>query len=155
TSNLTRDEAAERARLLQVESYQVELDVSGADSTFGSLTTVRFSCRAPGSDTFIELTAADVSELVLNGRSLALSALHGDRIWLSDLAESNELTVRAQCAYSRTGEGLHRFTDPVDKAVYLYSDLETYDAHRIFACFDQPDLKAAFEFTIHCPDTWQ
>jgi aminopeptidase N len=155
TSNLTRDEAAERARLLRVESYQVELDLTGGESTFSSLTTVRFACRRPGGATFIELTAPEVSEVTLNGRRLPDTAFDGNRIALRDLAESNELTVSAQCEYSRSGEGLHRFTDPADKAVYLYSDLETFDAHRIYACFDQPDLKAAFEFTVLCPDTWQ
>src|SRR5512146_74223 len=155
TSNLTRDEAAERARLLRVESYQVELDLTGGETTFGSVTTVRFSCLRPGTATFADLTAPEVSQIILNGSELPASAFDGDRIALQALAGSNELTVRAQCAYSRSGEGLHRFTDPADKAVYLYSDLETFDAHRIYACFDQPDLKATFEFTVLCPDTWQ
>jgi aminopeptidase N len=155
TSNLTRDEAADRARLLRVGSYQVELDLTGGESTFGSLTTVRFACHRPGEATFIDLTAPEVSEVTLNGTRLPDRAFDGNRIALTDLAESNELTVAAQCEYSRSGEGLHRFTDPADKAVYLYSDLETFDAHRIYACFDQPDLKAAFEFTVLCPDTWQ
>jgi aminopeptidase N len=155
TSNLTRDEAAERARLLRVDSYQVDLDLTGGETTFHSVTTVRFRCQRPGGGTFIDLTAPEVSEAVLNGTRLAASAFDGNRIALDDLAESNELTVRAQCAYSRSGEGLHRFTDPADKAVYLYSDLETFDAHRIYACFDQPDLKSTFEFTVLCPDTWQ
>jgi len=155
TSNLTRDEAAERARLLRVASYQVELDLTGGDTTFGSVTTVRFSCLQPGESTFIELTAPEVSQVALNGRLLPAAAFDGNRIALDDLAESNELEVKATCAYSRSGEGLHRFSDPADKAVYLYSDLETFDAHRIYACFDQPDLKSAFEFTVLCPDTWQ
>ncbi len=155
TSNLTRDEAAERARLLHVESYLVELDLAGGQSAFGSVTTVRFGCSSPGASSFIDLTAPDVGEVTLNGTALPATAFDGDRITLTGLAASNELTVRAQCAYSRSGEGLHRFTDPADKGVYLYSDLETFDAHRIYACFDQPDLKATFEFTVLCPDTWQ
>jgi len=155
TSNLTRDEAGERARLLRTESYQVELDLTGGESVFGSLTTIRFGCTRPGESTFADLTAPEVSSIVLNATALPLSAFDGDRIELPGLAEDNELTVRARCAYSRSGEGLHRFTDPADKGVYLYSDLETFDAHRIYACFDQPDLKAAFEFTVLCPDTWQ
>ena len=155
TSNLTRNEAAERARLLRVESYQVELDLTGDQIMFGSQTTVRFSCRRPGETSFIDLIAPHVREVVFNGRALPAAAFDGDRIALADLAESNELTVLAECAYSRSGEGLHRFTDPADKGVYLYSDLETFDAHRIYACFDQPDLKAPFEFTVLCPDTWQ
>ena len=155
TSNLTRDEAAERARLLRVESYQVELDLTGGETTFGSVTTVRFGCLRPGTATFADLTAPEVSQIILNGSELPASAFDGDRIALQALAESNELTGRAQCAYSRSGEGLHRFTDPADKAVYLYSDLETFDAHQLYACFDQPDLKATFEFIVLCPDTWQ
>ncbi|HUZ55796.1 MAG TPA: aminopeptidase N [Streptosporangiaceae bacterium] len=155
TSNLTRNEAAERAGLLRVESYQVELDLTGGETTFGSQTTVRFSSSRPAETSFIDLTAPDVRQVVLNGRTLPGTAFDGNRITLPELAESNELTVRAECAYSRSGEGLHRFTDPADKGVYLYSDLETFDAHRIYACFDQPDLKAPFEFTVLCPDTWQ
>jgi len=155
TSNLTRDEAAGRARLLHVESYRVELDLTSGEMTFGSVTTVRFGCLSPGGASFIDLTAPEVTEISLNGEAVAPSAFDGDRIALPRLSASNELTVQAKCAYSRSGEGLHRFTDPADKGVYLYSDLETFDAHRIYACFDQPDMKAAFEFTVLCPDTWQ
>ncbi len=154
-NNLTRDEAAQRARLIRAESYQVELDLTGDEATFGSVTTVRFSCASPGEGSFIDLTAPEVTEVILNGRPLPPGLFDGDRIALPELAASNELTVRARCAYSRSGEGLHRFTDPADKQVYLYSDLETFDAHRIYACFDQPDIKSRFEFTVTCPDTWQ
>jgi aminopeptidase N len=154
-SNLTRVAAAERARLLRVESYQIELDLTGDEVTFGSLTTVRFSCVSPGAQSFIDLTASSASEITLNGQPLPLSAFGSDTITLPALAADNELTVRATGAYSRSGEGLHRFTDPADKCVYLYTDLETFDAHRVYACFDQPDLKATFRFTVTCPDTWQ
>jgi aminopeptidase N len=154
-SNLTRNEAQERARLLNVQSYRVELDVTGGESTFDSDTTVRFSCASAGSATFIDLTAPAVSEITLNGRALDLGVFDGRRIALSDLAADNELRVVSECGYSRSGEGLHRFTDPADKDVYLYSDLETFDAHQIYACFDQPDLKATFELTVTCRDDWQ
>src|SRR5580693_3582798 len=153
-SNLTRDEARDRARLLNVASYQVSLDLTGDEETFRSETTVRFAATAPGGDTFINLTAPAVREIVLNGRAVDLAAFDGDRIALAGLAAENELRVLADCAYSRSGEGLHRFTDPADKGVYLYSDLEPFDAHRMYACFDQPDLKARFEFTVIAPDTW-
>jgi aminopeptidase N len=154
-SNLTRDEARDRARLLSVMSYQVELDLTGDEETFRSATTVRFSASAAGSATFIDLTAPAVREIVLNGQALDPGAFTGDRIALAGLAAENELLVVADCAYSRSGEGLHRFTDPADKGVYLYSDLETFDAHQIYACFDQPDLKAAFELTVIAQDDWQ
>ncbi len=153
-SNMTREEAAERAELLRVDSYQVDLDLTGDDVSFGSMTTVRFSCTNPGAGSFINLTAPEVSEITLNGGPLPVSHFGADRITLPGLAAENELVVRARCAYSRSGEGLHRFTDPADQEVYLYSDLETFDAHQIYACFDQPDLKASFEFTVSCPDHW-
>jgi aminopeptidase N len=155
TSRLTRDEAAERARLLRVESYQVELDLTGGDVTFGSVTTVRFCCASPGEGTFIDLSAPAVREIILNGEVLPLEAFDGDRVALAALLPDNELVIRAECAYSRSGEGLHRFADPADGRVYVYSDFETFDAHRVYACFDQPDLKSAFEFTVLCPDDWQ
>jgi aminopeptidase N len=154
-SNLTRNEARERARLLTVQSYQVDLDLTAGETTFASATTVRFTCSNPGSDTFIDLTAPEVTEIVLNGTAVDAGAFDGNRITLTGLAESNELLVVAACAYSHTGEGLHRFTDPADKGVYLYSDLETFDAHQIYACFDQPDLKATFELTVTAQDDWE
>jgi aminopeptidase N len=154
-SNLTRDEARHRAQLIRVESYQVELDVTGPQPTFGSVSTVRFDCIRPGAATFLELTAASVTEIILNGQTVQLDAFDGNRITLTGLTERNELRVVAQCAYSRTGEGLHSFTDPADQRSYLYTDLETFDAHRVYACFDQPDLKATFEFTVIAKDGWK
>jgi aminopeptidase N len=151
TSNLSRDEAAARAALIGVRAYQVELDLHGSDTSFESLVTVHFDCANPGAETFIDLTALRVEQITLNGRPLPLDWHAGDRIALPGLARSNELTVLARCAYSRTGEGLHRFSDPADGGVYLYSNLETCYAHKMYACFDQPDLKASFEFTVRGP----
>jgi aminopeptidase N len=147
-SNLTRDEARERARLLDVESYRVELDLTSGEESFGSVTTVSFGCASPGTSTFIDLSAPAVHEITLNGVRVSPESFDGNRIWLDGLAERNELRVAAECAYSRSGEGLHRFTDPADGAVYMYTDFETFDAHRAYACFDQPDLKAMFQFEV-------
>ena len=154
TSNLTRDEAMARSALIQVTSYEVELDLVDGDSTFGSVSVVRFSCGAPGSSTFIDLTAPAVREITLNDEPVSLEKFDGDRITLDDLAPENVLRVVAECAYSRSGEGLHRFTDPADGRVYLYSDLETFDAHRVYACFDQPDMKASYELTVTAQEDW-
>jgi len=154
-SNLTRDEAHDRARLIDVRAYGVDLDLTGDDKVFKSLTTVTFGCSRPGAGTFIDLAAESVTEIMLNGEPVALESFSGDRIALDGLAADNELLVRAECAYSRNGEGLHRFSDPVDDDVYIYSDLETSDAHRVYACFDQPDLKATFEFTVTVPAAWR
>jgi aminopeptidase N len=160
-SNLTRTEARERARLVTVETNTVELDLTdGAGAagagTFRSTTSIEFGCREPGAATFVDLTAPMVHSVVLNGQHLDPAAVFdGSRLALVDLAADNMLTVVADCAYMRTGEGLHRFVDPVDESVYLYSQFETFDANRMYACFDQPDLKAVFALTVTTPADWQ
>jgi aminopeptidase N len=155
SANLTREEARARAALIKVASYQVNLDLTGDDTTFSAVSVIRFRCGTPGAATFIDLTAPAVRWITLNDVPVSLAAFDGDRIALTGLAADNELRVEAECAYSRSGEGLHRFADPADGRVYLYSDLETFDAHRVYACFDQPDMKATFEFSVTAPADWQ
>jgi aminopeptidase N len=156
-TNLTRDEARARAAILDVDSYTVELDLSPtSDTTFGSTTVIRFSCSSPGSSTFADLVGATVHELSLNGRSLDPAGVyHDQRIELDDLEADNELRVVADCSYSRTGEGLHRFVDPADGRVYTYTQFEVPDARRVYTTFEQPDLKATFTFTVTAPETWK
>ncbi|RYB95220.1 aminopeptidase N [Nocardioides oleivorans] len=158
-TNLTRDEAAARATLLDVTSYVVDLDLTGAtsadQSTFASVTTLEFTCRQPGSSTFADLVAPSVREITLNGRSLDPATAYADsRIALDDLEATNTLVVTADCAYSNTGEGLHRFVDPADDRVYLYSQFEVPDARRVFTTFEQPDLKSVFTFNVTAPAEW-
>ncbi|MFI5804538.1 aminopeptidase N [Streptomyces sp. NPDC051561] len=156
-TNLTREEAQERARLLTVDAYEVELDLSGAQEggTYRSQTTVRFEAAEDGA-TFIDLVAPAVHEVVLNGEALdAKTAFTDSRIALPGVkAGANELKVVADCAYTNTGEGLHRFVDPVDEQAYLYTQFEVPDARRVFASFEQPDLKATFQFTVKAPAGW-
>ena len=153
--NLTRVEAQERAANLSVESYLVELDLSDDPKTFGSKTTVRFFAKA-GSSTFIDAITDSVQAITLNGQSLDPKT-HSDniRIELPELAESNLLVVEARGKYSNSGEGLHRFVDPVDNEVYLYTQFEVPDSRRMFAVFEQPDLKATYEFQITANANWQ
>ncbi|MCA6095460.1 aminopeptidase N [Streptomyces sp. SCA3-4] len=156
-TNLTREEAQQRARLLAVDAYEIELDLSGAQEggTYRSVTTVRFDATEPG-DSFIDLVAPAVHEVVLNGTALDAAEVFTDsRIALPGLvAGRNELKVVADCAYTNTGEGLHRFVDPVDQQAYLYTQFEVPDARRVFASFEQPDLKATFQFTVKAPEGW-
>ncbi|MFN0281999.1 MAG: aminopeptidase N [Kineosporiaceae bacterium] len=155
-TNLTREEAAERARLLHVASYDVTLDLTTGPDTYASTTLVRFACAEPGASTFADLVAPAVHEVVLNGRWLDVAeVVTNGRVALPDLAADNVLRVVADAAYMTTGEGLHRFVDPVDKEVYLYSQFEVADARRVFTCFDQPDLKATHSFTVTAPSHWQ
>ncbi|TDE97314.1 aminopeptidase N [Occultella glacieicola] len=153
--NLTRVEAQERAALLSVSSYEVEIDLTRGPEVFGSTTTVRFGA-SEGASTFIDLIAPTVHEVVLNGAPLDPAEVFADsRIALAGLASENELRVVADGAYMNTGEGLHRFVDPVDDAVYLYTQFEVADTRRMFAVFEQPDLKATFQFTVTAPSGWQ
>ncbi|MBO1413713.1 aminopeptidase N [Streptomyces sp. FH025] len=157
--NLSRDEAQQRASILAVDSYQVRLDVTTAPdpaaATFRSTTTVAFRCSQPGAGTFLDLLAPAVRSVTLNGRSLdPATAYDGARVHVDGLAAENVLTVEADCAYSRTGQGLHRFVDPADGETYLYTHFEPADARRVFANFEQPDLKASFGFTVTAPAAW-
>ncbi|MFF8933941.1 aminopeptidase N [Streptomyces paradoxus] len=158
-TNLTREEAQQRAQLLAVESYGIELDLSGAQEggTYRSVTTVRFDVTAEnGAESFIDLVAPAVHEVTLNGDSLDPAEVFADsRIKLPGLLHGrNILRVVADCAYTNTGEGLHRFVDPVDDQAYLYTQFEVPDARRVFASFEQPDLKATFQFTVKAPEGW-
>ncbi|MEU6180783.1 aminopeptidase N [Streptomyces coeruleorubidus] len=157
-TNLTREEAQQRAKLLAVDSYEIELDLSGAQEggTYRSVTTVRFDVSENGADSFIDLVAPAVHEVTLNGDSLDPAEVFADsRIALRGLLEGrNILRVVADCAYTNTGEGLHRFVDPVDDQAYLYTQFEVPDARRVFASFEQPDLKATFQFTVRAPEGW-
>ncbi|MEU8988421.1 aminopeptidase N [Streptomyces sp. NPDC048558] len=157
-TNLTREEAQQRAKLLTVDSYEIDLDLSGAQEggTYRSVTTVRFDVAENGADSFIDLVAPAVHEVTLNGDALDADGVFKDsRIALSGLLEGrNVLRVVADCAYTNTGEGLHRFVDPVDQQAYLYTQFEVPDARRVFASFEQPDLKATFQFTVKAPEGW-
>jgi aminopeptidase N len=158
--NLTRDQAVERAALVTVDNYRIDLDLTDGDGkpgerTFRSVTTVTFDALA-GADTVIDIAADTVRSATLNGRELDVSGYdESTGIALSGIAEHNVVVVDADCRYSNTGEGLHRFVDPVDGEVYLYSQFETADAKRMFACFDQPDLKATFDVKVTAPQHWQ
>ena len=150
--NLTRIEAQERAALVSTKSYEIELDLTTGDEVFRSTTRVLFSAT-PGASTFIDALTRTVHSVTLNGTEIE----HGDnvRIPLHGLAAENELVVVADFEYTNTGEGLHRFVDPVDGEVYLYSQFEVPDSRRVFAVFEQPDLKATFQFTVTAPARWE
>ncbi|MCX5048206.1 MULTISPECIES: aminopeptidase N [unclassified Streptomyces] len=157
-TNLTREEAQQRATLLTVDSYEIDLDLSGAQEggTYRSVTTVRFDVAENGAASFIDLVAPTVHEVTLNGDALDPAEVFKDsRIALPGLLEGrNIVRVVADCAYTNTGEGLHRFVDPVDEQAYLYTQFEVPDARRVFASFEQPDLKATFQFTVKAPTGW-
>ncbi|NOJ61438.1 aminopeptidase N [Arthrobacter sp. 260] len=152
--NLTRDEARARAELLSVTSYDINLDLTRGDTVFESRTVVRFT-GTQGASTFIDAVTKDVSQVTLNGVDLDPAKVSdGVRIQLPNLAVTNELVIVAEMLYMNTGEGLHRFVDPVDNEVYLYTQFEVPDSRRVFPVFEQPDLKATFRFTVTAPSHW-
>lgn len=153
--NLTREEARTRASVVsRVESYEVSLDLTVSERTFTSTTTVTFAA-SPGASTFIDAITDTVHSVTLNGTSLdPAQVADGVRIALPDLQAQNTLTVVADALYTNTGEGLHRFTDPADGETYLYTQFEVPDSRRVFAVFEQPDLKAEFAFTVTAPQQW-
>jgi aminopeptidase N len=154
-AEITRAETRMRAELISVQRYDVELDVSHGDAVFGSSTTIRFGCRIPGSSTHADLLAEPdgIEELTLNGRRLDPAEHFADgRITLPGLVADNTLTVVAKLAYETPG--FHRSTDPADGKVYTYTKFEPDHARRVFACFEQPDLKAPFAISVIAPASW-
>jgi len=156
--NLTRDDARVRAELLRVESYDVVLDLTDgggapSDRTFRSTTVITFAATRQGASTFVDIVADAVGRVTLNGKDVPIGEYEpADGIVLPDLELDNTVVVEADMLYTNTGEGLHRFVDPVDNEVYLYSQFETADAKRVYACFDQPDLKAVFTLHVTAPE---
>ncbi len=159
--NLTRTEAADRAALLEVHHYDIELDFTATGSHFPSRTTIEVSARYDG-ETFLELRDAKVLSVHVDGEDVTEFGCGGDKELYDDtrglkLALSkgkHTVVVDAQCQYTNTGQGIHRFVDPADNETYLYTQFETADAKRVFACFDQPDLKARYSMTITAPEHW-
>ena len=142
--NLTSKEAAERSAILKLDNYKVDLDLTTGDETFYSKGVITFSAT-PGSNTFIDAVAKKIISATLNGKAVDFSNYDGESLFLNDLSAENELIVEMEAIYSKTGEGLHRFVDPADGEVYLYSQHQAADCRRTFASFDQPDLKATYE----------
>jgi len=153
--NLTRDEAATRSTLIKTHSYRIDLDLISSAETFVTKTTVKFSGLKPGQSTFIDAVGKRVIAATLNGVAFDVKDYDGETIHLPALAAENELFLEIEAQYSNTGEGLHRFVDPADNEVYLYTQFETGDARQMYACFDQPDQKATFTISAITPKHWE
>ncbi|MGA0410920.1 MAG: aminopeptidase N [Candidatus Nanopelagicaceae bacterium] len=154
-NNLSRAEAADRSAHLRIHNYEVTLDVTTGDNTFYSKSKVTFACSKPGYSTFIDAVGKRLISANLNGKSIDSSEFTGQSLFLKDLQAENELVVEVEAIYSKTGEGLQRSVDPVDNEVYLYSQGETAFIRNMYPCFDQPDLKATFDFTVIAPSHWE
>ena len=153
--NLSRTEAKDRAEHLYVNSYAVTLDVTKGEETFYSKSEVSFTCNKPGYSTFIDAVGRSVISATLNGAAVDVSNFDGESIFLTNLAADNTLVIEIEAEYSKSGEGLQRSVDPADGEIYLYSQGETAHIRNMFACFDQPSLKATFTLTVTTPGHWQ
>ncbi|MFN2589546.1 MAG: aminopeptidase N, partial [Actinomycetota bacterium] len=153
-NNLTRREAVDRARLVANVEYRVRLDLTPEDS-FGSETTISFDCAEPGASVSVDFDAVALHGATLNGRTLPADAFDGHRLRLDSLETRNELHVAGSCAYRAGGFGMYRFVDPVDQNVYCATHFEPFGSHRVFACFDQPDLKGSFVVSVRAPSGWE
>ncbi len=151
-ANITRDEAHTRSELLRTSRYRVTVDLTGSPSTFTSTSAITFSSGA--GPAFVDLIADSIIEATLDGAALDTTSFNGERLAFTLSEGEHVLAITAVCRFSNTGEGLHRFVDPVDSRVYCYTQLEVADARRVYACFDQPDLKASFEFAVIAPAHW-
>ena len=160
-ANITRAEAAERSAQVSTHSYDVLVDLSGRvpdagefdpTATFVSTSTARFT--TVGGPTYVNLIADRLLVATLDGTPLDDGAFADHKVHFTAEAGDHELVITAVCRFSSTGEGLHRFVDPVDDLVYCYTQLELADARRVYACFEQPDLKATFTFTVIAPEDW-
>jgi aminopeptidase N len=152
--NLTRAEAQERSALIKVHSYEIDLDLTTGDETFVSKTRIKFSGLKPGASTFIDAVGTKVITATLNGQVLD-HKFDGESVFIPTLSAENDLYLEIESPYSKSGEGLHRFQDPADGEIYLYSQHEVADARRTFPCFDQPDLKATFAISALAPKHWE
>ncbi|MDO5663389.1 MAG: aminopeptidase N, partial [Brachybacterium sp.] len=158
-TNVTREAAARRSALITVENYTVHADLRDAVDPevtgYPVETTIRFRCTQPGASVNLDFIAESVQSVQLNGEDLDVTRVVGAaQILLPELAEENTVTVHGTAAYSRSGEGMHRFVDPTDGATYLYTQYEPADARRVFPNFEQPDLKARFTFSLTGPASW-
>jgi len=154
-AEITRAETSRRAELLTVDSYAVDLDLTCGDKVFRSTSVVVFDCAEPGASSYADLVAEAVLDITLNGTPLDPDSVCADgRIALPALAAHNELRVVAECAYTGDSKGMHRAVDSADGKVYCYSNFEPADARRVYANFEQPDLKATFAFSVTAPAHW-
>ena len=151
--SLTQAEAERRAALLAVEKSDIAVDLSGlaAGPEVRCVSTVTFTCREPGAETFADC-AAQVVSATLNGKTLPPTS--GSRITLPGLAAHNTLRVESVQTDTTRNAGVHKAVDPADGAVYLWTTFEPDGAHEVWACFDQPDLKARHAFTVTAPSEW-
>ena len=153
-TNIKQVEAAERSTIVKTESYRIDLDLTTGAENFRVKTTVKFAGLKPGATTYIDCVGSKVISAKLNGVDFD-PKFDGETIYLPAIAAENILEIEHDGVYSNSGEGLHRFVDPADNEVYLYTQFETGDARRMYACFDQPDQKATFTISTITPKHWE
>lgn len=154
---LSRLEAEERAALIRVRRYDVVIDISAAAvadlDTFTSRTTVEFDSAQVAGSSFIDLAATRLIGATLNGADVRHD-WKGGRLQLDGLMSHNVLEVEAEFAYGGEWQGMQRMVDSIDGELYVRTTTFIAEAPKIFACFDQPDMKGRYTFHVRAPKPW-
>jgi aminopeptidase N len=152
---LARQEAEERAARLSSISYDLSLDLEAGAKTYRGDVAVGFSHEGAG-DTFLEFSGGTIERFEVNGAPVEPEWSDHRLLLRGEWLEADNLVRLAyENRYDHGGEGFHQFIDPQDGEEYLYTQFEPYQAHRLFPCFDQPDLKAAYRLTVDAPQGWR
>ncbi|OYN88753.1 aminopeptidase N [Parenemella sanctibonifatiensis] len=160
-SNVTREKARQRSDAVELNEYAVELDLSQAadpaQTHFPTTSWLQLVTSEPTVE--IDFIGGDGGGLTGVSVDGELHERHydGARLTLHDIPVGRPVVIeiRGRAAYSRTGQGLHRFVDPTDGETYLYTHFEPADARRMYANLEQPDLKAPFRLSVIAPSRWQ
>ncbi|GAB3108354.1 aminopeptidase N [Janibacter alkaliphilus] len=151
--SLTLDEARDRTDLLTVRRMEVDLDLDRGAEHFGSTTRIHLTASRDG-ETFVDVAPVTLHRATLDGVELDATSLAERRLPVSLTPGEHVVEVEATMAYSHDGEGLHRASDPADGSDYVYGHMFLDAGPTVFACIDQPDLKAPYVVTARAPQDW-
>jgi aminopeptidase N len=153
---LTQAEAESRAARITNCSYTLDLELTRGSATYTGDVTVTFDDSGSG-DTFFCYRGKTIERYDVNG-TLLTPSWDGYRLWIPGDAlrpGANTIRIRYVNEYDHQGDGFHQFIDPEDGQEYLYTNFEPYEAHRLFPCFDQPDIKATYALSVTAPAEWE
>lgn len=145
-----------RSEVISDVSYELDFQLTG-ETEFTASTKVNFRLSEVPKELSLDLNKAQIKRFMINGTAVYPN-YNGAYISLNSRllsTGSNTVIVEYTRAHSTNGEGLHRFQDPIDGKVYLYSHFEPAAAQQMFAVFDQPDIKAHYQISVTAPKDWQ
>jgi len=152
---LTQEDARRRAELVSRPEYALQLDLTAKAERYQGAVTVTFEMAQAGA-TFLDCTSARLITVEVNGAAIDAPDWNGYRLTLHGLRQgSNTVRIAYENEYNHGGDGFHQFIDPEDGEEYLYTNFEPYNAHWLFPCFDQPDIKGRYTLAVSAPSAWK